>query len=156
MDNLFRHRRCCHIRVNFLVLLHHGALHSTGAVHPGPLEQFILLWSFQWPWVKSIAYSSDDYNNDDIGFVLLSRSSKAIWGKAQITLRNQSVTPAANLLICTNEDITDLKVEGKNKGGFQKEIAAKFGTLSKKGGGARTIRDNVLRVANENICKLPF
>ena len=47
--------------------------------------------------------------------VLLSRGSKAIWGKAQITLRNHSVTPSANLLLCTNEDITSLRVEGKNK-----------------------------------------
>ena len=47
--------------------------------------------------------------------VLLSRGSKAIWGQAKITLRNSTITPKANLLICTNEDITSLRVEGKNK-----------------------------------------
>jgi hypothetical protein len=62
-----------------------------------------------------LLFIQDDFNNDDIGMVLLSRGSKAIWGKAQITLRNHSVTPSANLLLCTNEDITSLRVEGKNK-----------------------------------------
>ena len=47
--------------------------------------------------------------------VLLSRGSKAIWGQAKITLRNSTITPRANLLVCTNEHITSLKVEGKNK-----------------------------------------
>ena len=47
--------------------------------------------------------------------VLLSRGSKAIWGQAKITLTNSTITPKANLLICTNEDITSLRVEGKNK-----------------------------------------
>jgi len=57
----------------------------------------------------------DDFNNDDLGSVLISRGSKAIWGKSQITLRGQSITPKSNLALCTNENITDLRVEGKNK-----------------------------------------
>lgn len=57
----------------------------------------------------------DDFNNDDIGATLVSRSSKAIWGQAKVTLRNNPIVPHANLVICTNELIRDLKVEGKNK-----------------------------------------
>ena len=60
-------------------------------------------------------FSTDDFNNDDLGSVLISRGSKAIWGKSQITLRGQSTTPKSNLLLCTNENITDLRVEGRNK-----------------------------------------
>ena len=67
----------------------------------------------------------DDYLNDDIGSVFLSRASKACWGKNQINLRTQATTPCSNILICTNEDIQDLKVEGRNK----KEIYAKFSVL---------------------------
>ena len=47
--------------------------------------------------------------------VLLSRASKAIWGKSQINIRNESVTPNSNILFCTNEEITNLRVEGRNK-----------------------------------------
>ena len=57
----------------------------------------------------------DDFNNDDVGSVLISRASKAIWGKANILIKNTTVTPNANLLFCTNEDISNLRVEGKNK-----------------------------------------
>jgi len=57
----------------------------------------------------------DDFNNDDIGMVLLSRASKAIWGKSQINIKNESVTPNSNILFCTNEEITNLRVEGRNK-----------------------------------------
>ena len=57
----------------------------------------------------------DDFNNDDIGSVLISRGSKAVWGKANILIKNTSVTPSANILFCTNEDISNLRVEGKNK-----------------------------------------
>ena len=57
----------------------------------------------------------DDFNNDDIGCVLLSRASKAIWGKSKINIKNESVTPNSNLLFCTNEEICNLRVEGRNK-----------------------------------------
>ena len=60
-----------------------------------------------------------------LGCVLLSRASKSIWGKAQITIRNQAITPRSNLLICTNEEIQDLKVEGRNK----EEIYQKLSVL---------------------------
>jgi len=57
----------------------------------------------------------DDYMNDSIGSTLLSRASKSIWAKSIITIRGQSTTPNSNLLLCTNENIRDLKVEGHNK-----------------------------------------
>ena len=50
-----------------------------------------------------------------MGCVLLSRASKAIWGQSAITMRGISTTPNANLLLCTNEVIKNLKVEGKSK-----------------------------------------
>jgi len=67
----------------------------------------------------------DDWNNDDIGSTLLSRASKSIWGKAQITIRNEAITPKSNLLLCTNEEVQDLKVEGRNK----EEIYQKLSVL---------------------------
>ena len=57
----------------------------------------------------------DDYMNDSIGSTLLSRASKSIWAKSMITIRGQSTTPNSNLLLCTNENIRDLRVEGRNK-----------------------------------------
>ena len=57
--------------------------------------------------------------------VLISRSSKAIWGQNDITIRGLSTKPLANLLLCTNEEITDLKVEGKSK----TEIFKKFSVI---------------------------
>ena len=68
----------------------------------------------------------DDYLNDEIGCTLLSRASKAIWAKAKITIRNLSIVPNANLLFCTNEEIKDLKVEGRSKD----EIFSKFSVIS--------------------------
>lgn len=65
----------------------------------------------------------DDYNNDEIGCVLVSRASKAIWGKAQVTIRNQTITPNANLPLCTNEEIKNLKVEGKNKAEIYQKLS---------------------------------
>ena len=55
--------------------------------------------------------------------VLLSRGSKACWNQAEITLRNTTVTPKANMLICTNEDIKSLKVEGKNKDEIYRKLS---------------------------------
>lgn len=67
----------------------------------------------------------DDYNNDNVGATLISRASKAIWGQAAVTLRNNPIVPKANIVICTNEKIRDLKVEGKNRD----EIYMKFSVL---------------------------
>ena len=67
----------------------------------------------------------DDYNNDDLSCIMLSRVSKAVWSQGQITIRNQAITPATNLLICTNENIHDIKVEGRNK----EEIYQKFSVV---------------------------
>ena len=67
----------------------------------------------------------DDYSNDDVGCVLLSCSSKAIWGQSDITMRGVTTTPRANLLLCTNEDIEDLRVEGRSK----KEIFQKMSVI---------------------------
>ena len=71
----------------------------------------------------SIIFPLDDYNNDNIGSVLLTRCSKAIWAKSTITIRNKTSVPSANMLICTNEDIRDLKVEGCNKEEVYKKIS---------------------------------
>ena len=71
--------------------------------------------SAKWLLGKGSPVVIDDFNNDEIGRVLLSRASKAIWGKSNIVIKNQTITPNANLLFCTNEDIPDLLVEGKNK-----------------------------------------
>ena len=65
----------------------------------------------------------DDYINDNIGSVLLTRASKSIWAKSKMTIRNQSCIPTANMLICTNEDIIDLRVEGKNKEEVYKKMS---------------------------------
>jgi len=67
----------------------------------------------------------DDFNNDTVGATLLSRASKAIWGQSTVTLRNKATVPRSNLVICSNEHIRDLKVEGKNKD----EIFSKFSVL---------------------------
>ena len=40
-----------------------------------------------------------------------------------MTIRSQSVVPSSNLLICTNEHIRDLKVEGRNKDEVYKKIS---------------------------------
>ena len=55
----------------------------------------------------------------------MSRASKSIWGQSTITLRNKATVPRSNLVICSNENIRDLKVEGKNKD----EIFFKFSVL---------------------------
>ena len=40
-----------------------------------------------------------------------------------MTIRNQTITPNANLLLCTNEEIRDLKVEGKNKAEIYQKLS---------------------------------
>ena len=78
--------------------------------------------------------------------VLISRASKSIWGKAQIKIKNESITPKSNLMFCTNEKISNLRVEGTNKD----EIYRKFSVIdlgeqpmgqSSKGNKAEKIRE---------------
>ena len=57
--------------------------------------------------------------------MLVSRVSKATWGQSAITIRGFSTTPKANLLLCTNEVIKDIRVEGKSK----TEVHQKFSVI---------------------------
>ena len=84
----------------------------------GMLSKIFLLYS-------NGQFFSDDYSNDNVGSILLTRGSKSIWSKSKMSIRNQSTVPCSNILLCTNEKIRDLKVEGRNKD----EIYMKFSVV---------------------------
>ena len=74
---------------------------------------------------KLISSFIDDYSNDEVGATLISRASKACWGKSTIIIKKKATVPSSNLVICSNEVISDIKVEGRNKS----EVHMKFSVL---------------------------